>query len=98
MIKDLSSEEMFEIYSSGQKIGKVLGNYYSTGDFHYTIQDGENAGQSVKQVHLHVIPWRKLRDAGGVDNEMGQARSIKEMENEADIYRELLDRQERRLE
>lgn len=54
-----------------QRVQKMLAKQYfpspgspEAGSFNIAIQDGEEAGQSVKHVHVHIIP-RKERDGKG---------------------------------
>jgi bis(5'-adenosyl)-triphosphatase len=55
-IADLSSEEMTDLFSTVQKVGPVLENYYGGDALNIAIQDGKAAGQSVPHVHVHIIP------------------------------------------
>ena len=43
-VKELTTDEMFEIFKVGQVIGKVLSKHFKTDDFQYAIQDGYDAG------------------------------------------------------
>ena len=59
----------------------MLSSHFKTGNMHYAIQDGPNAGQTVHQVHMHILP--------GANSQIGQAensgvgRTIEEMRLEA---------------
>ena len=36
-----------------------LKKYYNTDSIQITIQDGEDAGQSIEHLHIHLIPYSK---------------------------------------
>lgn len=40
-------------------------------EVHLTIQNGEDAGQTVKHTHMHIVPG-----TGGVERDMTQPRTM----------------------
>ena len=66
-VEEIDSEEVFiELFKVGKKIQLMLKEKLSgiTG-FNYFIANGEDAGQEVFHVHLHIIP-RKPNDGFGI--------------------------------
>jgi bis(5'-adenosyl)-triphosphatase len=57
----LNSKEYADFFAFARKVVVFLNNYYNTSEFDMTIQQGENAGQSVAHLHLHILP-RKAND------------------------------------
>ncbi|KXS18826.1 HIT-like protein [Gonapodya prolifera JEL478] len=55
---DLTHEEVADLFLSVQTIGKVIENQYGGEGLTVAIQDGPAAGQTVKHVHVHIIPRR----------------------------------------
>lgn len=49
-------DEVTDLFHSVQVIGRALEKYYGCDSLTIAMQDGENAGQSVKHSHVHVIP------------------------------------------
>lgn len=52
---ELTDEESIELWTAVQKISNFLGNFYQT-SCDICIQDGQNAGQTVQHVHVHIVP------------------------------------------
>lgn len=52
---ELTDEETVELWTTVQKISNFLENFYQT-SCDICIQDGENAGQTVQHVHVHIVP------------------------------------------
>lgn len=75
-LTDLSSEEIGDLFTTVQKVQRMLAcNYFSDsntgkggrpedGSFNIAVQDGEDAGQSVPHVHCHIIPRLKSNEEG----------------------------------
>lgn len=76
-LTDLSRDEVSDLFSTVQKVQKMLARTYfgsseatltggkvGDGSFNVAIQDGKWAGQTVPHVHCHVIPRLKGDDAG----------------------------------
>lgn len=58
---ELSEAELCEMVSFSQRCIRILQNAFSTTGFNWTIQEGEEAGQTIPHLHLHLIP-RKPND------------------------------------
>ena len=103
--KDLSQEEVVDLWLTAQEVGHKLEEYHEASSLNMAIQDGESAGQSVPHVHVHIIP-RKPRDIPVndqihedlenirlhdefVQDEDRKVRSMEEMAAEAAAYRPL---------
>lgn len=54
--KDLTSEEVCDLWLTAQKIGIGLEKYYNANAMSFIIQDGPASGQTIHHVHIHVIP------------------------------------------
>lgn len=52
----LTDEEACEMTLFGRHVVKVLLRAFKAGAFNWTIQEGNEAGQSVPHMHLHLIP------------------------------------------
>lgn len=66
LVEDIASEEIFfELFRVGKKIQLLIKEKIPdiTG-FNYLIANGEDAGQEIFHVHLHIIP-RKHEDGFG---------------------------------
>ncbi|KAF7872354.1 hypothetical protein EAF04_003276 [Stromatinia cepivora] len=128
---DLSPLELSDIFSTTQKVQKMLASHYfpggnlKEGSFNIAIQDGPESGQTVPHFHCHVIPrtkestvigdgiydklqgeegniggalWDKAVELGKrpvqmgkfpkVDDEDRMPRSMEEMNQEAALFRE----------
>lgn len=100
-VENMTVAESKDLFVVGAKIAKALDKYHNAKSTTITIQDGEFAGQTVKHVHMHVMP-RKPGDFEHNDeiyirlNEHDHGpnadpkRSLQEMIDEAEIYRKLL--------
>ncbi|KAI9142314.1 HIT-like domain-containing protein [Paraphysoderma sedebokerense] len=53
---DLTTEEVTDLFTSAQVVGKVVEKEFKGEALTLAIQDGVAAGQTVHHVHLHVIP------------------------------------------
>ncbi|THV53925.1 hypothetical protein BGAL_0038g00030 [Botrytis galanthina] len=62
---DLSRAELDDIFSTTQKVQRMLASHYfpgrnlAEGSFNIAIQDGPESGQTVPHFHCHVIPRTK---------------------------------------
>ena len=58
---DITDNELFEMIKFSKRIIRVLQVTFKTEAFNWTIQEKEEAGQSVEHLHLHILP-RKMGD------------------------------------
>ena len=65
---DLTNDEQQALLSVAHKIMAALTLSFGAEGFNFAWNEGENAGQSVPHVHLHVVP-RKKGDAGILEYE-----------------------------
>ncbi|XP_045145881.1 bis(5'-adenosyl)-triphosphatase isoform X2 [Echinops telfairi] len=49
------------IFTATQRVGKVVEQHFQGTSLTFSIQDGPEAGQTVKHVHVHILP-RKTGD------------------------------------
>lgn len=54
--KDLTSEEVTDLWLTAQKVGVSLEKHYNASAMSFIIQDGPGSGQTIHHVHIHVIP------------------------------------------
>lgn len=102
-LTDLTDCETADLFIVAKRIQTVLESHYQTSSSTVSVQDGPDAGQTVKHVHVHVLP-RKKTDFGGEpdkiyrelaghdkpENNVKRRRDEEDMAKEAAIYRELL--------
>lgn len=69
---DLSEDEKVAIWSSIDICKHILDERFSPDGYNIGINVGEDAGQSIKHVHLHLIP----RYHGDVPNPRGGVRGV----------------------
>ncbi|XP_078676954.1 bis(5'-adenosyl)-triphosphatase-like isoform X2 [Branchiostoma floridae x Branchiostoma belcheri] len=55
---DLSSEEVADLFQATQTISGVVEKHFQSSSLTIAIQDGPEAGQTVKHVHVHILPRR----------------------------------------
>lgn len=99
----LSVDEVQDVWLTCQLISRIFEmKKYHEQSFTFAIQDGENAGQTVPHMHVHIIPRKKndfsrndeiyerLESSGihKIDNEERRPRSFEEMAEEAKEYRD----------
>lgn len=101
-LKDLTPEESIDFFQTVCRVQRMSEKFYNTTASTVTVQDGEDAGQTVKHLHCHVMPRRKgdfehndeiyvkLNQHDLQGDESTPRRPIKEMIAEADLYRALL--------
>ena len=84
--------------TGAQQLSSLLKSHYNTTSLTLVIQDGVDAGQTVKHVHIHLMPrlpgdFANNDDIYGeierVDSRKSEVRTEVEMEREAQTYREL---------
>ncbi|XP_054866851.1 bis(5'-adenosyl)-triphosphatase isoform X1 [Amphiprion ocellaris] len=59
--RDLQSDELADLFSTTQRVAKLVEKHFNATSLTIAIQDGPEAGQTVKHVHVHVLP-RKAGD------------------------------------
>nr|XP_034962669.1 bis(5'-adenosyl)-triphosphatase isoform X1 [Zootoca vivipara]XP_034962670.1 bis(5'-adenosyl)-triphosphatase isoform X1 [Zootoca vivipara]XP_034962671.1 bis(5'-adenosyl)-triphosphatase isoform X1 [Zootoca vivipara]XP_034962672.1 bis(5'-adenosyl)-triphosphatase isoform X1 [Zootoca vivipara]XP_034962673.1 bis(5'-adenosyl)-triphosphatase isoform X1 [Zootoca vivipara]XP_034962674.1 bis(5'-adenosyl)-triphosphatase isoform X1 [Zootoca vivipara]XP_034962675.1 bis(5'-adenosyl)-triphosphatase isofor len=59
--RDLRPEEVADLFRTTQLVGNVVEQHFGGTSLTISIQDGPEAGQTVKHVHVHVLP-RKAGD------------------------------------
>ncbi|CDW88331.1 bis(5-adenosyl)-triphosphatase-like [Stylonychia lemnae] len=93
--KDLTELETLELFVCAKEIANKFKDFFKMKSFSFVIQDGEQAGQQTKHVHLHIIP----RD----DNQHGYSiikfnnvpeRSASDMAEEADELKIYFDKRD----
>jgi deaminated glutathione amidase len=55
-LHDLSDEEITDFFQTVCLVQKVTEKIYNSTSSTVTVQDGTDAGQTVKHVHCHVMP------------------------------------------
>uniref|UniRef100_A0A8C4V0Y7 Bis(5'-adenosyl)-triphosphatase n=1 Tax=Falco tinnunculus TaxID=100819 RepID=A0A8C4V0Y7_FALTI len=56
--RDLCPEEVADLFCTAQRVGNVVEKHFCSTSLTISIQDGPEAGQTVKHVHVHVLPRR----------------------------------------
>ena len=84
----LTETEAIELWISAKNISENLKKYYHTDSIQISIQDGKEAGQTVEHCHIHLIPIPKEYISKGVEDDKRKARTLEEMAQEAEIYKQ----------
>lgn len=79
----LTDLELKELHEAASKISKTL----MGGNSNIVVQDGSDAGQTVKHFHMHIVPRQSALPK--VDNDERISRSSYEMTAEASKYRNM---------
>lgn len=69
---ELKPDEVTDVFTTVQKVQKMLSKVYDTTDANVAIQDGPGAGQTVPHLHVHIIPRPKGNTTGDKIYEMLQ--------------------------
>ncbi|XP_022538498.1 bis(5'-adenosyl)-triphosphatase [Astyanax mexicanus] len=56
--RDLRPDEVADLFTTTQRVANVVEQHYRASSLTIAIQDGPEAGQTVKHVHVHVLPRR----------------------------------------
>ncbi|XP_077582351.1 bis(5'-adenosyl)-triphosphatase isoform X2 [Stigmatopora nigra] len=59
--RDLRPDEITDLFSTTQRVANLVEKHFNATSLTIAIQDGPEAGQTVKHVHVHVLP-RKAAD------------------------------------
>ncbi|KAM9813780.1 bis(5'-adenosyl)-triphosphatase [Neosynchiropus ocellatus] len=59
--RELCPEEVADLFSATQRVANLVEKHFDASSVTIAIQDGPEAGQTVKHVHVHVLP-RKMGD------------------------------------
>nr|KAF6474138.1 hypothetical protein HJG63_005147 [Rousettus aegyptiacus] len=59
--RDLHPNEVADLFQTTQQVGTVVEKHFQGTSLTFAMQDGPEAGQTVKHVHIHVLP-RKAGD------------------------------------
>ncbi|KAF4024026.1 hypothetical protein G4228_015913 [Cervus hanglu yarkandensis] len=59
----MSPEEVADLFQAAQRVGTVVEKHFQGTSLTFSMQDGPEAGQTVKHVHIHILP----RKAGDFD-------------------------------
>ncbi|XP_058229913.1 bis(5'-adenosyl)-triphosphatase [Hemibagrus wyckioides] len=54
--RDLRPDEVADLFCTTQKVADAVEKHFSASSLTIAIQDGPEAGQTVKHVHVHVLP------------------------------------------
>ncbi|XP_072845425.2 bis(5'-adenosyl)-triphosphatase isoform X1 [Pogona vitticeps] len=65
--RDLHPEEISDLFLTAQRVGNVVEQHFGGTSLTISVQDGPEAGQTVKHVHVHILP-RKSGDFSRNDN------------------------------
>lgn len=57
--EDMSNEEVNDLFCTAKKISSVVKKHFNATSMTLAIQDGPDAGQTVKHVHMHILPRKK---------------------------------------
>ena len=66
-LSDLNAAEMADLFLAVQSVAEAIKKHYDVSSVTIAVQDGPDAGQSVKHVHVHVLP-RKPGDFADNDD------------------------------
>ncbi|XP_077181111.1 bis(5'-adenosyl)-triphosphatase [Paroedura picta] len=65
--RELHPEEVADLFCMTQRVGNVVEQHFGGTSLTIAVQDGPEAGQTVKHVHVHILP-RKTGDFSRNDN------------------------------
>lgn len=59
-ILELTDIQVNSLFTFARKVTAGLLEYFNCEAFDWSLQDGEDAGQTIGHLHLHIIPRKKL--------------------------------------
>jgi len=95
---NLTLEEISDLFATVKQVSIIIEKEYQASSLSIAIQDGEHAGQTIKHVHVHILPRRPgdfeendniYHELAHHDKEEKPGRSEQEMADEANLLREL---------
>ncbi|KAI6657611.1 Fragile histidine triad L homeolog [Oopsacas minuta] len=96
----LTPDEVSDLFLTVQKVSNIIEKMYNATALTISMQDGEDAGQSIKHVHVHILPRKKgdfqhnddiYKEIETHDKDKERKdRSLEEMENETILIREFI--------
>lgn len=99
-LNDLTAAESVDFFQTVIKVQKFLSRIHNATSVTVTVQDGEDAGQTVKHVHCHIMPRHKgdfehndmiYTELQKHDHEKDlKRRDLSEMVAEAESYRKFI--------
>ena len=57
--RDLRPDEVSDLFATAQRVADLVEGHFGATSLTIAIQDGPEAGQTVRHVHVHVLPRRK---------------------------------------
>lgn len=58
-LRDLRADEVADLFSTTQIVANLVEKHFQATSLTIAVQDGPEAGQTVKHVHVHVLPRKK---------------------------------------
>jgi bis(5'-adenosyl)-triphosphatase len=77
-VTDLNDSEICDFFIFARQVTEFLGSVFGGTGFNWSIQDSEDAGQTVPHLHLHIVP----RKAGDLPSPGDWYPAIEESETE----------------
>nr|CAB3246040.1 bis(5'-adenosyl)-triphosphatase-like [Phallusia mammillata] len=103
--KDLKSDEVADLFQCAQRVSTAVEKLYDATSVTLAVQDGPEAGQTIRHVHVHVIPRKagdffmnddiyvelQKHDKPDADGTVKGLRSVRDMEEEAAKLRKIIE-------